>query len=308
MSRPWTPENVITTENASNAISDQFPQLRPVFAKPLGTGWDNSAFLVNEILVFRFPRRQVALDLLNTERLLLPKIADKLPIPVPRPQYFGQPGEYFPWCFSGYLYLPGVSACSFTWGEEQRQRLTRPLAKFLAALHAISTQEAPKWGIGPDRFDKLNFSERLPLLEKNLETLLRLNLIRDLRPLLAIAEEGAPPLRLESVVVHGDLYARHLIVDSTGNLSGIIDWGDAHLADPATDLSVAHLLLPPTQLHDFRRHYGEISEARWKLSRLRALSHASVISNYGYEIQDHQLLNAGTISLDYIGRGFQGSV
>src|SRR4051794_29331785 len=55
---PWTAENAITDDLARTLIEAQFPQLAPVSIRLLGAGWDNSALLINEEFVFRFPRRQ----------------------------------------------------------------------------------------------------------------------------------------------------------------------------------------------------------------------------------------------------------
>ena len=49
--------------------------------------------------------------------------------------------------------------------------------------------------------------------------------------------EPAPVRRL----VHADLHAHHIFVER-GRLVGVIDWGDAILADPYYDLPALHLL------------------------------------------------------------------
>ena len=45
--------------------------------------------------------------------------------------------------------------------------------------------------------------------------------------------------------IHGDLHPGNLLV-SGGRLSAVIDFGDLAAGDPATDLSVIWMLLPPT--------------------------------------------------------------
>ena len=73
-------------------------------------GWDNTAFVVNDEWVFRFPRREIAVALIERESRLLPRIADELPLPVPRPDLVGAAEPRFPWPFSGYRALPGGDA------------------------------------------------------------------------------------------------------------------------------------------------------------------------------------------------------
>lgn len=41
------------------------------------------------------------------------------------------------------------------------------------------------------------------------------------------------------------------LVDDAGAGSGVIDWGDVHLGEPALELSIAYGFLPPTAREDF---------------------------------------------------------
>ncbi|HFM4373505.1 TPA: macrolide 2'-phosphotransferase [Escherichia coli] len=45
-----------------------------------------------------------------------------------------------------------------------------------------------------------------------------------------------------SVVVHGDLYVGHVLIDNTERGSGMIDWSEARVDDPAIDMA-AHLMV-----------------------------------------------------------------
>jgi aminoglycoside phosphotransferase (APT) family kinase protein len=51
--------------------------------------------------------------------------------------------------------------------------------------------------------------------------------------------------------IHGDLHPGNLLV-SDGRLSAVIDFGDLAAGDPATDLSVAWMLLPQSARSTFR--------------------------------------------------------
>lgn len=82
MSRPWAPEIVITPDAAKQLIESQFPQLIPVELEFFGKGWDNSAFLVNQEYVFRFPRRQMGADCMASEIAVLPKLAANLSLSI----------------------------------------------------------------------------------------------------------------------------------------------------------------------------------------------------------------------------------
>src|SRR5207253_3160794 len=72
-----------------------------------------------------------------------------------------------------------------------------------------------------------------------------------------------PPWTRRPCWVHGDLYARHLIVDEHHTATGVLDWGDVHLGDPAIDLTLAFTFLPPESRDAFRAAYGPIDDATW---------------------------------------------
>jgi aminoglycoside phosphotransferase (APT) family kinase protein len=57
-----------------------------------------------------------------------------------------------------------------------------------------------------------------------------------------------PPWDRSPVWLHGDLHPANVLVHR-GRISGVIDFGDLTSGDPATDLSVAWMLLP-TECHD----------------------------------------------------------
>ena len=62
--RVWDADAELSPEQAKCLISTQFPELELKKFTLLGAGWDNTAFLVDERLVFRFPRRSIAAGLI----------------------------------------------------------------------------------------------------------------------------------------------------------------------------------------------------------------------------------------------------
>ncbi len=55
-------------------------------------------------------------------------------------------------------------------------------------------------------------------------------------------QNGAVGPAVSPCLMHGDLYARHLLLDESFQLSRVIDWGDLHAGDGAVDLAVAWLV------------------------------------------------------------------
>jgi aminoglycoside phosphotransferase (APT) family kinase protein len=95
---------------------------------------------------------------------------------------------------------------------------------------------------------------------------------RDLDALLDDAERLPPPSRTR--VLHGDLHARHVLVDGEGRASGVIDWGDVCVGDPSIDLSIAYGSFSGAARRAFLEAYGPVDG----LTELRARVIATFLS------------------------------
>ncbi len=84
------------------------------------------------------------------------------------------------------------------------------------------------------------------------------------------------------MLVHGDLHSRHLLVDDGGRLVGLIDWGDACLADPSVDLSIVWSFLPAEGRRVFADEYGPIDEETHLRARMLALHLTASIAYYAH--------------------------
>lgn len=309
MTPPWTAEHDVSAAQACTLIESQFPDLAPARIEPFGVGWDNTAYQVNEVFVFRFPRRRLGAECMEAEIAVLPHIAPGLPLPIPHPEFVGHPTEYYPWSFAGYRLLAGQTACAAALDEEQRTRLAKPLAHFLACLHAFTPPQIDTWGTGPDTLDRLDVQKRVPKAHQSLEDVRQCGLLPDVALLFAIvddiAQQHIPNQDTPIVLVHGDLYARHLLVDETGALCGVIDWGDIHAGQAAVDLSIAHSFLPPTAHTAFRKAYGPIAETEWRMARFRAVYHSATVATYAHDTGDEALLGESITALRYIISNFE---
>jgi len=212
-------------------IADQCPELAHLPVTPMGNGWDNYMFGVGDEYVARLPRRKIAVELLQHERLYLPKLADSIPIPVPAYIYAGKPGHGYPW---PWLLIP-----KFAGGSPDREELlpeaALQLAQFLRALHRPD--------VGPaDSRAPANAHRGVPLInrERTLGQAWQVMadkgepLATELTALWEKAKRIPPPAT--RVWLHGDLHYANVLVHK-GKFSAIVDWGDICSGDPATDLA-----------------------------------------------------------------------
>jgi aminoglycoside phosphotransferase (APT) family kinase protein len=299
MAREWDADVAFSTEDAARLIERQFPGLAPAQLEPFGVGWDNAAFVVNGQYLFRFPRRKVAAGLIEREVRILPRLAPHLPLPIPAPTFFGRPDAGYPYPFSGYPMIPGQTACRCDWTEPDRARIAAPLARFLAALHRIPLNEETRTWAPGDEIERTHLMKRAVVLRERLRAVVPALAGIDVDALGETVDRlsGSPPHAGLPCWVHGDLYARHLLVDDQRRLCGVIDWGDVHLGDPALDLSIAFSFLPADARLAFRAAYGPIDAATWDRARFRALHYGVMLLSYGADVDDTAIHAVGEYSL-----------
>ena len=304
MANPWDADIDLSPDEAKRLVWNQFPEFRDRPFQLLSSGWDNTAYLVDDRFVFRFPRRQIAAALIEYEIKILPRLAPHLPLPISVSTLVGEPTESYPFVWAGHEFMTGNTACRMTWSNEQRANNAALLGSFLKALHAIPIDDAKSWAPG-DEINRTDFQSRLPTV---IERLTKLEIVLPDIPMELIKEmahrlAARVPEERRTTWVHGDLYSRHLIANENREVVGVIDWGDVHLGDPALDLSIAFTFLPTNAHEIFRSAYGEISEEEWNNAKFRAISHAAAISDYGLGIGDDDLLRAAEFTLRSLTTG-----
>ncbi|HEX6042633.1 phosphotransferase [Longimicrobium sp.] len=287
MTEPWRAEREVTADLALSLVREQFPELGAGGIRPFGSGWDNTAFLVDGALVFRFPRKQSTVALLERETRVMPILAARLPLPVPDPRWAGRPMERYPWPFAGYRVLDGVPVDAANPTDLERRAAAGPLGAFLAALHATP---ADGLGLPGDEMGRTEFARRMPELEARLAHLQARGRIADAEPWLHLFDAPLPPFSPTPAVVHGDLYVRHLLVDEARRISGVIDWGDVHVGDPGLDLKVLYAFLPARARDIFLRAYGPVDARTLRMARLRAAFHCTALAWFAESTNDAPLL------------------
>jgi aminoglycoside phosphotransferase (APT) family kinase protein len=278
-------EFAVTADLVRRLLAGQHPDLAGLPVEPLASGWDNVLFRLGDELVARLPRRALGAAILVNEQRWLPVLAPRLPLPVPVPVRTGVPGEGYPWPWSVTGFLPGTPAAD---GPPFDPRLAAAdLGAFFGALHVPAPPDAP---VNPYRGVPL--AQRADTFRQNLETVAG----QVDRAAVTAAWEAAlavPPWDAAPVWLHGDPHPANILIDG-GRVSGVIDFGDVTAGDPASDLSLAWMLLPPGCRAGFRAAYaaagnGAISDATWARGRGWALNLAIVLLAWS---ADHPGLNA----------------
>jgi aminoglycoside phosphotransferase (APT) family kinase protein len=296
MGNAWAPEIVVEKELAITLISKQFPAISIQSIKEIGEGFDNTIFAVNDQYVFRFPRRKIAGDLIETEAVLLPIIHQILPIKIPVPVFFGENSEEYKWSFLGYHYLSGMMP--YKLAKEERTKLIRPLGEFLKSLHSISISQLKDLPIPYDTLGRLDIGKRKAGMAEKLETLLVLDncsVFQKARKYCLELEHIDVPK--EHVLVHGDLHLRNMLVNECKELTAVIDWGDVHIGHRAVDLSIVFSLIPADEREAFFAVYSEVDSLSLELAKFKSVYTLVLLLAYAADKKERALYEEAKTSL-----------
>ncbi|MGM0790097.1 MAG: aminoglycoside phosphotransferase family protein [Bacillota bacterium] len=217
-------------------ISDEYPDLKIKKFQANEKGWDNDIVIINESLVFRFPKFEDVILKVEAEGKLLHLLKKKHPIlQLPDYEYLYQ--NQMLRCVR-YDYLEGrmlgdISMDSF----KNNQENARLLGDFLTKLHSIDPAEADTMNLKTlhtlEYWEALHSSVReeiLPYLKDREKDLIN-RIFRDFL-------EEFPGYSIKKSIIHGDLTAFNIIYsEKKGRISAVIDFTDAQLGDPAFDFA-----------------------------------------------------------------------
>ncbi|HEX6384576.1 MAG TPA: phosphotransferase [Anaerolineae bacterium] len=229
--------------NYLQAIAEAYPNL-PIQSAYLHDkdGQYNDVLIVNDDIIFRFPRYSEGVATIRREVQILTRIQDYTTLAIPNPIYTSlgeqRPGKVF----MGYWLISGKPLWRETFqsirDDETLQRLATQLVGFLKELHGISVAEM---GIdlpihdGPEEWAELyaEFRQHLyPFMRPDARDWVTNHFETYL---------NAPHLHVyQPALRHGDFGTGNILYDPKNrSISGIIDFGSAGVGDPALDIAAS---------------------------------------------------------------------
>jgi aminoglycoside phosphotransferase (APT) family kinase protein len=262
----------ITPELVSRLVATQFPQWAGLPIRPVDVdGWDNATFRLGEQMSVRLPSSHAYVEQVDKEHRWLPVLARQLPLRIPEPLAKGEPGCGFPRPWSVYRWIDGQTA-----GDGQvadLPQLAADLASFLAALYRIDPSGGPLPGThnffrgGSPAYYDAETRAALAALHGHIDT----GLAEQVWEAALTARWDGPP-----VWFHGDAQPGNLLLDSSGRLSAVIDFGTSGIGDPACDTTVAWTFLSGESQRVFKEQLPA-DEATWTRGRGWAIWKAMIV-------------------------------
>ena len=226
--QPWD-WNVPDHSSAATFLAGQFPGSA---LEPFGSGDFCIAFR-REDQVIRVAGHVEAARALERECCILPKIAPMLPLPVPRPTYHSPQG-----CppFTLHQEIIGEVLTREIWEGmpvSAREKAASDLATFLKTLHALPIEIGLECGLVQIDAAKIAGhlrEETAKTFHGSLEPAVQRSLDQTLERWSSQRDDQGPAL------LHCDIGPGHLLYDpSTLLLTGVIDFADLVIGDPARD-------------------------------------------------------------------------
>lgn len=186
--------------------------------------------------VLRIPRRADAVERARKELRILDLVGRHLPVQVPRWEVFSEE-------FIACRQMDGHPACMtdleakfHVWRIDEKnvpKSLEQTLAQALAVLHTINPKEAVAagWRVLDAAQLRQDMNERM----LRVRTKFGVNSVLWERWQRWLANGSLWPGH--TALVHGDLHAGHILIDDVPKVTGIIDWTEAMVGDPAIDFA-----------------------------------------------------------------------
>jgi aminoglycoside phosphotransferase (APT) family kinase protein len=214
----------------------------------LDAGLDNVAFEVNGELIVRLSqeddlaRRGAAI---SREAQLLALVAELSTLPVPEPVFTDVVAGAI-----AYRKLPGQPLLGIS--VQDPVRLAPQLGEFLSHLHQVALERVAAL-VERDDYPLAGW---LREASSTYQEIARQLPTRSQRIIEDFLNDSTPPEPDAAVFCHNDLGAEHILVDDGArSITGVIDWSDAAIADPAHDLALIYRDLGPDAFDRLLAHY-----------------------------------------------------
>jgi aminoglycoside 2''-phosphotransferase len=214
--------------------------------------FDNDVFIINDKIVFRFPRTEKVRRDLKYELKFLNYVKDSFKVSIPRYSYISESDN-----FAGYKIISGKTLTAAVFknlSKANKEKAIDQLIEFVNKFHKMSLAAFEKFEpakrkdfIEDERRIEIELEEKLfPKLPKQEVTVIQ-NFYKESKEYLQNVHNIC--------ATHGDLYAYNILWNKDKSQIGVIDFSNILAGDPAKDFEV---------FYDYGKPYAEIAYEKYK--------------------------------------------
>lgn len=202
--------------------------LSPNRIEPVLGGWANFTFEIDGCWMVRFPSSAKVAESTGRELRLLPELGHLVDFAIPHPLATGQ---WRGWPFFAYRKVVGRPLAA----EDDSPPTRTRLARMLRQLHSFPLTRATELLEINDASSawRRRYEDLWPLVESTALPELPAHVAAEVTA--AYRSFVTADLDFAPCLVHNDLFSDHVLVDDSGEISGIIDFEDTYIGDPRID-------------------------------------------------------------------------
>lgn len=221
------------TEFFIQKIKNDFPQIKWEKYRILNHGFDHVIIILDEKIIFRFPKDKEYKSVFENEIQLLHHLKKKVKVGIPEYKYISKDKS-----IAGYDMVPGreLTASRFRLlSALEKDAIAKQLAEFISTLHSTPKSIIAKYNVHSENQEK-NFKNLVRDVQKLLFPRLRKQDIQAIEEYFAEMKDALDHI-YPNALTHNDLTSAHILWDNKNKQINIIDFSDRAFGDPAIDFS-----------------------------------------------------------------------
>lgn len=220
-------------ESFIQKIKNDFPEIKWKKHRVITHGWDHIIIVLDEKIIFRFPKDQDYQDEFQNEIQLLHYLKKKVNVGIPEYNYISKDKS-----IAGYNMVGGRELTLSRFRKlsaSEKDIVAKQLAEFLSTLHATQKSIIAKYNVHTENQEQL-YKKLVRDTKKLLFPRLQKKDIQRIEEYFAELKEALGH-NYSNALVHNDLAPDHILWDSKNKQINIIDFSDRAFGDPAIDFS-----------------------------------------------------------------------
>lgn len=227
------------THDLIKKLKAEFPNITFKKACLIKKGWDHDVLILDNNFVVRFAKAKLSKDNFEREVKFLKDFSKISNLPVPHYQFYSKKKS-----FGGYTMIEGKELTPALYKKlspAKKRNIIKELATFITLLHKIPLKKARAYGFrytGYEGWEKALKEKRtwfesefFPKVSSHLSAKQNAFINKFLDYFCTTSYSITP------VLGHFDLSHDHIIMNNNGTISGIIDFGDVSISDPAHEFN-----------------------------------------------------------------------
>lgn len=227
----------MTTSECIGIIKEKYPHLFVKEYRWINQGENNDILIINNQLIFRFPKYQRGIEDLKKESELLTETQKYITLPIPKPQFQCFDELQVGKVFIGYLLIPGEPLSREIFFEtKEKYVFADQLGGFLSELHNI-----PLTKLGTNlrfMYSDGYWQKMLTDCQEKLFPYMRLESKNQINDRFNSFLSDTSNFKYTPVLIHGDFGPTNILFDKQlQKVSGVIDFSSVSIGDPAIDFA-----------------------------------------------------------------------